>query len=99
METSNSSYRVYRVGVGLSHSLGKLIEWKHSSLLKEVNQRLLSHSLGELIEWKPVWYFLLSSMRMLSGLSHSLGKLIEWKRKQSDKVISFSFDFPTRWEN
>ncbi len=61
----------------LSHSLGKLIEWKHYCMQDRVNfAHILSHSLGKLIEWKRFnalkhsFYFL---------LSHSLGKLIEWK--------------------
>ncbi|WP_417063866.1 hypothetical protein [Kamptonema animale] len=36
----------------LSHSLGKLIEWKHDFLHVRIGRCELSHLLGKLIEWK-----------------------------------------------
>ena len=36
-----------------SHSLGKLIEWKHKNFEIIAIGILSSHSLGKLIEWKP----------------------------------------------
>ncbi len=38
----------------LSHSLGKLLEWKLDLGLKEFLATSLSHSLGKLLEWKLV---------------------------------------------
>ncbi len=39
----------------LSHSLGKLIEWKPKiCVLAQGNRWNLSHSLGKLIEWKLI---------------------------------------------
>ncbi len=52
METSKFLFGV-RFERQISHSLGKLIEWKHIPLAIGGVAKILSHSLGKLIEWKP----------------------------------------------
>ncbi len=53
METHQKVLAKVKRCLVLSHSLGKLIEWKLSNFKLGNLGELLSHSLGKLIEWKP----------------------------------------------
>ncbi len=79
-----------------SHSLGKLIEWKHTLYsFTIVFDCTSSHSLGKLIEWKRGHATTIVRARFTS---HSLGKLIEWKLF-TDLPKEELQQLPTRWEN
>ena len=83
------------------HSLGKLIEWKHSVriTIKGDDASTTPHSLGKLIEWKQ-YQFLCLHIHPSQITPHSLGKLIEWKLVPLTITIWITaFRLPTRWGN
>ncbi len=75
---------------GSPHSLGKPIEWKHTTRLLRVAPVVTlgssPHSLGKPIEWKLADFSALFNCLSLPP-PHSLGKPIEWKlSKAGDRV-------------
>ncbi len=76
METPKYSFLIFHSNC--PHSLGTLIEWKHTPVDRIKSARPKGpHSLGTLIEWKL--HKFIFSITPVQFCPHSLGTLIEWK--------------------